>query len=368
MSDSDPAAALRDARTELADVVAEIEDVGEENVEAVADAYDRATDLLDSNEAAATGTGDFEAYVRFQNAFVELLEGLDEDLPTRDAFEAANDHLDKRRLSESDFDRAREALEPAREVAALLERRTAARDRVDEAEYAVESRIDDLDERIDDLERLAGLDDVDLDVPVSDLRDSVDEYNDAVREAFETFRANASARAVFDLVAATESYPLVEFRQPPSDLRRYVAERPAGEETIETLLEYADYSASKLDHYVEDPSALKTRVAVHRTYLERLDADPLTVSWPPADAESLRRRLREVEAVLHRFAPEETVATLRSLRDLSRTDRYDRLREAAVVETELDERERERLRSGAVHDDLAAARDERERLRAVLDE
>jgi hypothetical protein len=367
MSDPDPAAELRDARTELADVVSEIEDVGEQNVEAVADAYDRATDLLDGNEEAATGTGDFEAYVRFQNAFVELVEELDDDLPTRDAFETANEHLDKRRLSESDFDRGRETLAPAREIAALLDRRESARERVHEAEYAVESRIDELDDRIDELERLEALDDVDLDVPVTDLRDRVDAYNDAVRDAFASFRSTASARTVFELVEATAAYPLVEYRQPPSDLRTYVAERPAGEETIETLLEYADYSASKLDHYVEDPSALKTRVAVHRTYLERLDADPLTVSWPPADAPSLRRRLREIEAVLHRFAPEETVTALRSLRDLTRTDRYERLREAAVVETELDERQRERLRSGAIHDELATARSERERLVAALE-
>jgi hypothetical protein len=364
---SDLVAELEAAREAHSEAETAVQDVGESRVEAVADAYDRATDLLDRYEGSATGTGDFQAYVTFQNAFVELVESLDDDLPGYEAFEEANEQLDKRRLSEGDFDRARETLESAREIGARLDRRDDARERVREAERAVERRIEELGDRIDDLERLTRLGDADLDAPVEKLRDPVEAYNEAVREAFEAFQTGASAREFFEFVAAADAYPLVEYRQPPSELYEYVFEHPAGEEPLPTLLEYADYSASKLDHYVDDPSALRTHVAVHRTYLERLDAEPLTVAWPPAPAATLRYRLREREALVHRFADEETVSRLRTLRALTREAAFADLREAAVAREELDERERERLANGAVDDDLAEARAARERLREALE-
>lgn len=364
---TDPVAELEDARAAHSDAREEVREVGEAQIEAVADAYDRATALLDRYEGKATGTGDFEAYLRFQDEFLELTESLDEDLPARDAFEEANDLLDKRRLSGSDFERARETLEPAREVIALRDRREETGARVRELEFEIERRIEDLTERIDDLERLENLGDADFDAPVADLRDPVEAYNDSVRGAFESFVGDASARDLFEFVAATESYPLVEYRQPPPDLHEYVHEHPVGEEPVPTLLEYADYSASKLDHYVDDPSALKTRVAVHRTYLERLDADPLTVAWPPAPAEAFRFQLQEREALVHRFADEETVSLLRTLREWTHDTRFETLREASVARVELDERERERLADGAVEEEIDAARAKRRRLRDALD-
>ncbi|MFC6989885.1 hypothetical protein ACFQJD_16445 [Haloplanus sp. GCM10025708] len=364
---------MTDLVTDLADAYAEreraedaVDEHGEDVLREVESAYRQAMNLLERYEGRATGTGDFAAYVEFQEKFVDLTESLDSDLPAREAFERANDHLDQRRLSEDDFDHARDLLEPAADLVALLEDRTEARERYREAERDVERRVHELDARVAELERLQRLGDADLDAPVSRLRDPIEAYNDAVRDAFDDFRSDASAREVFDFVAATESYPLVEFRQPPTELREYVETRPAGEESITTLLEYADYSTSKLDHYVEDAGALKTRVAVHRTYLERLDADPLTVSWPPPESSSLRYRAGELVSVVARFAPDSVVAKARTVRDLPDETDYERLREAAQATAELDEAERERLASGEVAEDLDAARAERDALEAAL--
>ncbi|MFB6160591.1 MAG: hypothetical protein ABEJ61_05370 [Haloferacaceae archaeon] len=360
---ADRLARLERERDEAREAVAE---VGEERVAAVANAHREATSLLDRYADSATGTGDFEAYVEFQERFLGLVEELDDDLPEREAFEAAAETLDRRRLRERDFAQAREEIAPAGAYADMLDRREDAAERYRTARHEAESTLAAVEERIESLERLCELGEADLDAPVERLRDPVEAYNDAVREAFDDYRRSASARELFDLVDATVAYPLVEFRRPPRDLREYVESHAAGDEPVPTLLEYADYSASKLDHYVDDPGALRAKVATHRTYLERLDADPLTVAWPPAPAGVLRRRARELVAVVGRFAPEEVVARARTVRDLPRETAYERLREAAVARAELDEAERERLASGAASAELSRLREAREELAAAL--
>jgi len=364
--DADHAERLRAARDELASARAAVDEHGETRLAAVRDAYREATDLLDRYEGRATGTGDFRAFVEFQEAFVELVEGLPDDLPARAAFEETNDLLDQRRLGEDDFERARELLEPAAERATLLAERTTAEERYETARREARKRLREVSDRIDRLEHLQRLGEADLDAPVERLRDPIETYDEAVREGWEGFRREASAREVFRVVEASQAYPLVALPRPPSELREYVESRPAGEESIPTLLEYADYSVSKLSHYVDDPGELRTRVATGRTYLERLDAEPLTVSWPPPSADRLRYRASELVSVVARFAAEDVTAKARRLRRLPDEVAYERLRETALARDELDERERERLARGDVEAELAALRDERERIEAAL--
>ena len=369
--DADAAVAdLEAAHDRLADLDAEIAEMGEGRVERAAEAYGRATDLLERYRETATGTGGetFQKFVEFQDEFVNLVEGVD-DVPHAEAFETASDRVDGRRLSESDFDRARDALDPVGEVADLLDRREAARDAYDEARRDAVRRLRAVEDRIDSLERLTRLGDADFDAPVADLRDPVERYDESVRADFEAYKRETAANEVLSFVASTAAYPLVEFRRSPEDLRAYLDGSEAGEESIPTLLEYADYSRSKLDHYVADPDELKARVATNRTYLERLGADPLTVSWPPPAAGTLRRRADELVSVVGRFASEETVAALRDVVDVARDEgRYERLRRTAEAEAELTDAQRDRLASGAVADELASLRDERERLASALDE
>lgn len=381
-AEADAGTVLREARRRLADAESAVAEHGGADLERVRDAMARAEGLLNRYEDSATGTGDFQAYVEFQGEFADLVEGLPEDLPARDAFEAANEVVDQRRLSASDFATAREHLAPARELAELLSDRESVREDVREAERAVESRIAALDERIADRERVLELGEAfeaasehagaggdgaaDVDARVADLRETVETYDAAVREAFADFRRDASARELLRFVDDTAHYPLVEFETPPDELLAYLEDHEVGAEPLPDLLEYADYSASKLGHYVDDPGTFRTRVPVHRTYLDRLSAEPLAVGWPAPPAGELRALAGELVSVVAKFADESVVADARELRRAVTRDDYDRLRRVAVAEADLTDEEREKLESGAITGELEAARAERERLRGTL--
>jgi hypothetical protein len=368
----DAVATLRAAHERLESLRDDVEAVGEDTLAAAVDAHRSAHRLLDGYVDDATGTGDFKSYVEFRGQFATLVEDLPDDLPHREAFEDALDAVDKRRLNQSDFDRAREALARADDLVDLLEDREDARSQCRQARIDAGDRIDTLDERIEHLERLLELGDADLEAPVDGLREPIDAYNEGVSAAFREYLDETPAREVLTFVERTRQFPLVDLPRPSDDLRSYVRESPDGEETIPVLLEYADYSRSKLTHYADDADALKRHVTTERTYLERLDAlargdSPLTIDWPPAERSVLRWRAVELRRVIDRFAPADVVADLRTVRALTDDpERYRRLRDAAVARHRLDEDDRRRLASGAVEEDLAAARAEREALDDAL--
>jgi hypothetical protein len=364
---ADVLAELADARADYEDAAAVVADHGEPRLTQVADALDRAQGLLDRYEGDATGTGDFQSYVEFEGAFESLVEELPDDLPGRAAFERANDHVDQRRLSVEDFERARAALADAEEYTGLLRARETAAAAVDDARHAARRRLSTVDDRIETLERLQRFGDADLDAPTDAIEEPIAAYDDAVRAAFETFLADTPAREVLSTVAETAHYPLVEFQQPSSELRQFLADSPVGDEPIPTLLAYESYSASKLDHYVPDAGQFNARVSVHRAYLDRLGPEPLVVGSPPPAAGVLRARGEELVSVTAKFAPESVVARARRLPRLARRDDYERLRTAVRAETELNDEERQRLQSGAVETELDRLREARDRLSTALD-
>lgn len=352
---------LEAAAAELEAAEAAVEDRGEARLKRIREATDDALSLLDEYEGSATGSGgeNFRAYVEFQEEFATFVEKLDDDLPYLDAFEEALDTVDKRRLTADDFAAAREALAPAREATAVLGRRATAGKAYRDARRAAGKRQSELQDAIAERERLLELGNADLDAPVNELRDPIDAYNGAVENAFESFRAETPAREVLEFASTAQRFPLVSVPKPPDELRGYVHEQTAGEETIPQLLEYADYSRSKLAHYVDNPDELKRRVATHQTYLGRLDGSGLTIEWPPAGADALRIICDELIAVVSRFAPEDVVSQLRDVRALTRDNgRYRRLRNAAVAIEELGPDERERLRSGTIQAELESLHDD----------
>jgi hypothetical protein len=366
----DPVATLEAAHRELEALEAN-PPVDADHLEAVADAYEAVAGVLDGWEERATDWDDFQGYVEFRDDLSETMSAIPEDLPESEALVEADRHVKTASPTESlrtaDFEAAREALAPARAYADYREDLADARRRYRETYRAVERRRREFAERIEDLERLQRLGDADLDAPIEDLRGPVSEYNDAVTDAVATFRSEASAREVLGVLeTAAADYPLVDVAAPPDRLLAYVREAPAGELTVPALLEYADYSESKLAHYVDEPGLLKRRVATNRTYLDGLDAAPFRVEWPPPPAETLRFRTDELLSVVGRFAGERTTRALRSVRAAARRDDYRRLREAGVAASRLSGADRERLAAGTVADDLSAAREERERLAEAL--
>ena len=348
------AATLRERYDELARIEGRIDDLGRDRIEAAADAYRRAHRILDGYEEDAVGTGDFGSYVQFRGEFGEAVD-VDDAALAADAFAAADEAVDKRRLSASDFAAAREALEPAGEYVDLLTDRDEALDDYRAARKAAREAKKALDARLDELREVADMADADLDADVDRLREPIESYNDAVRESFREFYKSASARDVFSFLDRADGTPFVDADVPPTDLREYVDEYEAGEEPLPTLLEYADYSNSKLEHYVDDPGALRTAVAVHRTYVERLDAEPLTLNWPPAGGDELAYEIDERIPLVSRVAGDETVATLRSVRELARDEEYERLRRAAVVRDALDDPELDLLERGVIDDRVREA-------------
>ncbi len=354
-------------REDLAD-----EGLDREELDEVADAYRSVAGVLDRWEERATDWDDFEGYVKFRNDLAETLESIPDDIPGRDAFVEADGCVKTGGVSKSlragDFDDARAALEPVRRYAKLRTELDSALDGRREARRRAQKRRRELCERIETLEGLLELGDADLDAPIDRLREPITAYDDGIDEAFRTFRREASAEAFLEFIDRAAATPFVDYRSPPEELLEYVRGNDAGEYSLGDLLEYAEYSPSKLSHYVDDAALLKRRVGTNRTYLERLSAAPLSVGWPPEPAERLRFRIRELLPLAGQIADERAVSTLREVRSLTRDADYERIREAARADAELTDDERRRLERGEVGAELSSAKEELRRVRNALSE
>jgi hypothetical protein len=359
---------LERAETRLEGARERVAEFGESRLQQLADVYREFTDVLDRYEDQVTDDGgDVRTNIEFQSQIAEVSKHISDDLLLSETFRECDEYLQQKWFSESDFEHVYEQLEPVADLVGRLEERDEALDAYRQARRDVRYRIHDLEERIDELERLSRLGEADLDAPTDRLREPIQSYNDAVTDAFATFRKTASAREVLSFVASMEDYPLVPFEQPPAELLSYVQDHETGTETIGTLAEYADYSRSKLDHYVDDPGALKHTIGGKQTYLDRLDAEPLRVAWPPPAAGELRYRCRELTAAVNRFEPP-VVERLRAVAALPRETDYDRLRNSALASETLTAEERDRIESTDVEAQLASAREEHDRLRDALAE
>lgn len=367
---ADALAALSEAAAEYREARDAVEEHGREQLEALADAHGRAVELLVQYEDKATDTGakEFVEFAQFKGTFTTHVEELDDDLPRRDAFEAALDAVDKTRLSGRDFERAREALAPAAELTDRLDRLEAARDRLVEARKRARRRREELESAIAERERLLELGEADLDAPVEELREPVRTWNEGAEAAVSRLRSEVPARELFEVLERAEQYPLVDLPRPSADLRAYVAEAEVGAEPLTRLLEYAEFSRSKLDHYVDDADAFRRAVAPERSALEAFDAAPLRIAWPPPPAPAVPWLARSRRSVVAGYVEESAVASLRRLSATARsTERYERLRTAAVADAELDDADRRRLESGAVESELAARREAIDRIDDRLD-
>jgi hypothetical protein len=366
--ESGPVAELDQREQRLERAEERVAEFGEEKLQRLADVYHEFVGILDRYEDQVTDDGgDIQTNIEFQSQVAEVSKQLSDDLLLSETFRECDEYLQQKWFSESDFEHVYEQLDPVSDLVGRLEERDAALEAYRETRRDVRYRIRELDEEINELERLSRLGNADLDAPTGRLREPIEAYNDAVTDAFEAFRRNSSAREVLAFVAAMADYPLVPFEHPPEGLLRYVGEREPGTETISQLLAYADYSRSKLDHYVDDPGALKHTIGGKQTFLERLDAAPLRIGWPPPAATDLEYRCRELTAAVNRFAPD-AVEPLRDVAALPRERNYERLRNAAQAREELTDVERDRIATEDIEGQLEGLREEREHLQGALDE
>jgi len=360
---------LEEAAVAYRDAKSAVEERGRDRLERLADAYETATNLLLEYEDSATDTGaqEFVNFAQFKASFVGLVKDLDDDLPAVDAFAAARDAIDKRRLSEDDFARARQRLGPVEDELEKLDALADARDTLVDARQRAKDRRSALTAEADRLDELLGLGAADFDAPVEELREPVDAYNDAVQSAFDEARRDAPIRQVFALIERAQAYPLVDFRDPPPSLTTFVKEQPAGEHSIAELLEFTEYSRSKLAHYVADPTAFRQAIATNRTYLAELDAQPLTIAWPPPPAGQVPWLIRELRAVADRLVDADAIAALRTIKSIARDEeRYRTLRQTAIAEARLDADEQAALVDGTLAARLKAHRDAIDRIDDAL--
>jgi hypothetical protein len=344
-----------------------IAEFGEADLQELADIYEQFTDVIDRYEEDVTDDGgDIQDNIEFQSAIAAVVDDIPDDLLLKETFDECDERLQKRWFHDSDFEYVRDQLEPVADLVGRLERRDELLDSYRETRRDIRYRARDLDDRIAELDRLSRLSTADLDAPTEHLRDPIETYNDAVAEAFETFRLEAPARDIVDFLEKMTVYPLIPFETPDEELVAYLQEYPPGEETVPKLLEYADYSHSKLSHYVDEPDRLTRVVGRKQTYLDGLDADPLCISWPPPTAETLRWRCQELTAAVNRFGPD-VVEHLRTVAALPQETSYETLRDTAVVREDLTDEERERIEHEDIGAELTDARAERDQLRNALE-
>jgi hypothetical protein len=345
-----------------------VDEFGEDNLQELADIYRKFTDVIDRYEEDVTDDGgDIQDNIEFQSQIAAVTEEIPDDLLLKETFDECDEYLQKRWFHDSDFEHVREQLEPVADLVDRLDTRDDLLTSYRETRKDIRYRIRDLDDRIDELERLSRLSDADLDAPTEEIREPIETYNEAVTEAFETFSREAPARDVVDFLEAMSVYPLVSFETPDEELLSYIHNHPPGEEPIPQLLEYSEYSQSKLSHYVEDPEKLRRIVGGRQTYLDGLDADPLCISWPPPTADTLQWRCQELTAAVNRVAPA-VVDHLRTVSTLPRETPYERLRDTAVVRQDLTDEERERIQTEDIDAQLEEAGTERAELDTALEE
>lgn len=346
---TDAADAYRQANTA-------VEAHGRDTLNQLADAYEEARRLLTQYEEQATDTGieEFVRFAQFKQSFSALVESLDEELPATDAFAAAQTAIDKRRLTKDDFETARAELAPVREQLSLLDDLDAARDRLIDARHQAAARHDELTAEYERLQRVKRLGTADLDRSVSPLREPITTYNDAVRTAIQTLRRDRPAREFLAVLDRAQLYPLVPLPEPPTRLQTYLTESPAGTEPVATLLEWLEYSPSKLRHYVADPTAFRQAVATERSFLADLRPAPLLLDWPPPEPDVVPYLTRSRRRVIGSYLQPDASQALRQLEACARDKtQYEQLRATAVAQAELTDAERAALESGTLPDQLA---------------
>ncbi len=359
---------LENAHATVNDIDATIDDIGEDRLNDLNDRYQEFTTLLKTYKESASGTGreTFQEYVAFQGELDAFESALPSNALKTDVFKDAIEYLDQRRLNQGDFEEAHAILAPIEDRLAIIEDREKAREEFASAKRAIQQQIDDLDDEIERLERALSFENVDFTVSVDQLRSLIDSYNTAISTDFSSFKSNAPAHDFIQFIEKTTNYPLVAFPSPPSELIEYLESADIGNEPLPHILEYTDYTRSKLSHYVDDPSTFNARIAANQTYLDRLSPSPLTISWPPPPQEELHWILRELISVVNRIATSDTMKKLNTLQNFAHKNEYSDIRRAAKAESVLDDTEKERLASGELTAEHEAKQQEKDKLQTAL--
>ncbi|MDX1745070.1 MAG: hypothetical protein R3324_03965, partial [Halobacteriales archaeon] len=275
------------------------------------------------------------------------------DVTDRTAFEDALSRFDRRIIREKDFRRARSDLTSVKQVSETLSEAEELASQLTNERGRLSSRLrkwrhdrSQVQSRLSDLEAVT---DVDPE-PLVAARSS---YNDRVREEFDSFAETAPAIDVARVGYKARLVPLADV-PPITDEAALSVLEDAGfaTETVPTVLEYAGYSDSKLSHYVDRPGSFRSQLPV--SWFETIDGEAFTIA-ADATGDDVRHRAPALVKVIDAFATPETIAELRTLRDLAARGEYDRMRRAR------------RLAADDAPGDVESARSQLRDLEAVIE-
>ncbi|PSQ63555.1 MAG: hypothetical protein BRD21_02270, partial [Halobacteriales archaeon SW_8_66_22] len=173
--ESGPVAELDQREQRLERAEERVAEFGEEKLQRLAGVYHEFVGVLDRYEDQVTDDGgDVQTNIEFQSQIAEVSKQLSDDLLLSETFQECDEYLQQKWFSESDFEHVYEQLDPVSDLVGRLEERDAALEAYRETRRDVRYRIRELDEEINELERLSRLGNADLDAPTERLREPVD--------------------------------------------------------------------------------------------------------------------------------------------------------------------------------------------------
>lgn len=303
----------------------------EEGIEEVREArglYHELQRYIDRYREPATGHGDFESYIEFQSVLAEIEEQLDGGVYGERGFRDAIQRFESRTLREKHFRRAENDLQGVRETVEVLERVEEIEDELRSERGRLGKRRKELEREIDDLERGIREASEAPDADASRLESLLDSYNEAVEREYESWLSSAAAREVVGHVYRASGMPLIEAEGVDRSTVEALEVSEVGDESVERLLELAEYSDSKLQHYVDDPTRFRSELPT--AWFRVADAEPYKLS-PDMQEGVVERLVPELVRVVSEFASERTIEVLREIGDLARCGRYSGMRRALMA-------------------------------------
>lgn len=275
------------------------------------------------------------------------------------------EHFDKALVHARDWHwkDTRRALEPLEEIAGLRDERNRVEKEIRRQKKARRKKRRELEERA---RRLRSLRDTRLDPGAEEYIHSIQERLDRVNErivgVLDALVSNAPTREVIRLLGDVGIRPELGLPRAPdkSGLMGFLGSHPVGNEPIYRVLEYADYSDSRLSHYVDRPREFKDAMSANLAYLEKItDIRRLAPKLQVEPGGMLARRLSALTSLVSRagsLVEKDTSGLVQELREMRRevlSGEYARHFSSYRRIQRLSQEERRLVEAGAVEDELA---------------
>ncbi|MDY6765077.1 MAG: hypothetical protein SV377_05240 [Halobacteria archaeon] len=320
-----------------------IEDIGLEKAKKTHDFYSELSETMDEYREDAVGTGDFETYVEFQGILDDMLERVkknQDEIHRPEDFERVIDDFEKRVIRESDFRHAESTLSDVRELSETIDRINEIEKELRYEKGKLERRKSELESRLKSIKRKIDTAKGVSDIDPSPLVSLIESYNSSVETDFEEFYNNAPAIKVARIGEKARDFPLADIKPLDKETVRILERTGMGRKTVSEVLEYADYSDSKLSHYIDKPEEFRRNVS--QTWFKLLSADDFKISVETPQ-NLIKHKVPELVRVVGEFGSDETVRKLREIHSIAERGEYAPMRRAYLSEKETGDKNLEDL-------------------------